>query len=94
MCKILVNGQQDAYEICKHLVFKPSLPNFLPPYFSLMTQGLKCKKGQMKILLEQHCKKPTYIYNVKVNNIPNSRKEWYCKKHKTKLCVYLRKKQK
>jgi len=31
-----------------------------------------------------------YTYTVKVNNIPNSRKEWYCKKHKTKQCVYLR----
>jgi len=75
--------------MCEHFICKP-LPNFLPPFFSLMAQGLTCKKGQNENTRITTLHKTNIYTMLKVNNILNSRKEWYCKKHKTKQCVYLR----
>jgi hypothetical protein len=88
---MLVTGQQDAYEICKHLIFKPFLTKvFTTPFFFNGTRIEMQERSNENTLTATLHKTNKYIYTVKVNNIPNSRKEWYCKKHKTKQCVYLR----
>jgi hypothetical protein len=61
-----------------------SLPNYLPPFFFF---------NGTRIDMQERSNENTLIatlHKTKVNNIPNSRNKWYCKKHKTKQCVYLR----